>query len=123
MSRTNTTTPWKRWNIKKARSWSWDPDEWYQTGNELWDLRFYAGCKRQPQLIHRSFDTRGKYCSKIHLGPRIAASYALSRRNKTRTTEREYTEAARKLWNAGEDVDDLRDPIESQHGAILWDIW
>lgn len=133
MSRTNTTTPCMYWNIVDVTVTPGPPWEPYHRGkpyvdihgigNEMYDLRFYAGCKRQPQVVHMSFDTRGRYCSKIYLGPRIAASYALCRRNKTRAAEREYVEAARKLWNAGEDVDDLLEPADSRHGAILWDIW
>lgn len=122
MSRTNNTTRYDHWNIKKARSWSWDPDEWYRVGTELYDLRFYAGCKRQPQLVHREIVTYG-WASKITLRPRIAARCARKRRNGVRTAEREYNDVARKLWNGGEDVDDLLEPADSRHGAILWDIW
>ena len=132
MSRTNTTVPWRHWNIKQIRMFYGAPWSPYRgeffidisgIGNEMYDLRFYAGCKRQPQVVHKSFNTRGRYCSKIYLGPRIAASYANQRRRRTRASEREYEILTRDLWNAGDEVDDLIDPRDSRHGAILWDIW
>lgn len=131
MSRTNTTTPYEHWNIRQVTvSYGppWGPYygerfvDSHGVGNEMYDLRFYAGCKRQPQVVHREVRTYG-WANKIHLGPRIAAGYASHRRNVVRTAEREYNDAAAKLWNAGEDVDDLLEPADSRHGAVLWDIW
>lgn len=126
MSRTNNTVPYEHWNITATRNRRtyggyFGQDE-YGIGNEMYDLRFFAGCRRIPQVIHREIMTYG-WDSKIHLGPRIAASHALHRRNWVRTAEHEYNHTARRFWNAGEDVDDLLEPADSRHGAILWDIW
>jgi hypothetical protein len=144
VSRTNNTTPYTRWNIDEYYVWWGYETEPYritnktyhrvcgpwvgrwetsQAGTELWDLRFYAGCKREPQVIHRVLMLKATYGSRIFAGPGIAAEYARHRRNRVRTEEREYNDAVRALWNAGEDVDDLLEPADSRHGAILWDIW
>lgn len=123
MSRTNNTVLHAHWNVGRFREWPWDPDEWYQTGNELWGLRFYAGCKRRPQLIHRSFDTRGKYCYRLFAGQGIAWGYANHRRRVVRAEEREFTNLVRQVHRAGGDLDDVLEPADSRHGAILWDIW
>jgi hypothetical protein len=117
--------PYDHWNIPSTRTRTfrglyWQGDR--MIGNEMYDLRFYAGCKRQPQTVHKIVIADG-WDSKIHLGPRIAASYALRWRNRVRSAEREYNHTVRGLWNAGEDVDDLLEPADSRHGAILWDIW
>lgn len=122
----------KRWNIvrRKAdypRPWSPYPgvivecDE--SVGMETWDLRFYAGCRRTPQPVHRVLDFHGRYPSRFYYGADgVAKSYAGIRESELRMQVRLYTAQARELWNAGGDVDGLREP-DVRPRSIEYDLW
>jgi hypothetical protein len=130
LSRTAHHIPYKHWNIKKRTQEykSWPPSrrgivQWEETlGVILYDLRFYAGCKRQPQLIRRErWETSyGKTWG--HAGG-LAHGLAEIYQGAIRSRERVYATQIRKLANAGSDLDELIEPEgRVRHGAV-WDAW
>lgn len=147
MSRTNhhRRNP-KRWNITEVEyRWGWkteprklkrrvyrfavEPREWIRTeeqrqiGMETWDLRFYAGCRRRPQLIHRVLDFGTWYPWRFHHGTGgTARSYADIREGQFRSAVRAYERLARAVWNAGGDVDEIGEP-EQRPRSIDYDLW
>lgn len=127
MSRTNHHRRYDRWNIMEDRvtiNWNGDLEiETTHEGMETWDLRFYAGCRRRPQLIHRVLDFHGLHPWRIHYGrDGTAKSYADIREGQFRTAERQYLEAARAAWNAGEDVEEINE-LDSRPQFIAYDLW
>jgi hypothetical protein len=120
MSRTNHHRRYNRWNITRRkthypRTWNRYPgviveyDE--PVGMEVYDLRFYAGCRRRPQLIHRVLDTYGLYTWRMHHGrDGVAKSYADIREGQFRSSTRAYERLARAVWNAGGEVDEIGEP-------------
>lgn len=147
MSRTNHHRPYVRWNIVEVEYlWGWKtepkgsrpctwrgslrlttPWEWvrepyeHQIGVETWDLRFYAGCKRRPQLIHKSVRIYG-HCNRILVAQGVAASASVMWERSYRRQERDYTHEARGVHNAGGDVDELHEP-DKKPRSITWDLW
>lgn len=135
MSRTNHHISFSRGNRRAKELYFlnfWSPgynrgeliENWFAYGNETWDLRFYAGCRRVPQVIHKVVDTHGSgyYCYRLWLEPGIVKRYAKLRQREFRAQERQYTRRARALWNAGEDVDELTELNDRPHD-IWWDVW
>lgn len=139
MSRTNHHTNYRRANLAETHwqvSSGWDrgPDAQripystlyprrVQVGNETWDLRFYAGCRRIPELVHIVVDNRGAYCSKLWLEPGLAKSAAKLARGVKRARDRDYAVLARKTWRAGEDVHELLEPEGRNRHSADWDLW
>lgn len=129
MSRTNHHRRYRRWNIEEPyfaywhhrdAKWEW---ETHTTGMQIWDLRFYAGCRRRPQVIHRVLDFQGFYPVRILYGRHgVAKSYGDIREGQFRTATRRYVGEARAVWNAGSDVDEVREP-DSRPRSIDWDLW
>ena len=133
MSRTNKTTPYRRWNIRREEVWhgpAWGSHrgEIQITekilGTELYDLRYFAGCKRQPQQIHCEIRVWG-WESLIAFESTQVKWFAKERRGRVRSREREYNRLVRDLWNTGDEVDDILEPLDSTPacGAILWELW
>lgn len=148
MSRTNHhQRNYKRWNITGIEvRWGWkterrkvkrryydfiaEPSEWVATeetrhlGMELSDLRFYAGCRRQPELIHKRLEFYGRYPWRFHHGPGVAKPSADKWEGKLRGSVRQYVDEARDLYNAGDDwaIEDLVEP-DLRPRSIEWDIW
>jgi hypothetical protein len=137
---------YKLWNITETEyHWGWkreprkikrhvyqfavEPREWIRTeeqrqvGMETWDLRFYAGCRRRPQVIHRVLDFGTAYPWRFHHGTggtaRICADI---HERQFRTDTRRYVDQARAVWNAGGDVDEVREPGDRPR-SIEWDLW
>ncbi len=142
MSRTLSHVPYKHWNVREPHiSWGYD-DEQFEThgkrggklkpgatrewvvdmvaeGVELTDLRFYAGCRRVPQVIRK---TRASYtyagtwghCSGVARG--IAKEIAGSDRAAVRT----YGRAVAKAYRSGGDVDDYLEPDGRTRHAAIW---
>lgn len=129
MSRTNHHRRYGRWNIEEpyfvywhARNAEWTL-EYHKTGMEVWGLRFYAGCRRRPALVHRVLDTYGLYAWRMHHGrDGVAKSYGDIREGQFRTATRRYVEEARAVWNAGGDVDEINEP-DKRPRSIDWDLW
>lgn len=146
MSRTNHhRRNCKRWNLAETEYvWGWkteprklrrrvyrvyaEPREWVRTeeqrpiGIETWDLRFYAGCRRTPQVVHRVLDFHGRYPWRFHHGPGNAKPCADKWESKLRADARRYVEEARATHNAGEDVDELYEP-DLRPRSIEYDLW
>ena len=120
--------------IQLSHGWSWDENdvrvprgEYYVErepyGMQLWDLRFYAGCQRQPQVIHRVLDFHDRHPWRFHYGQDgTAKSYADLHEGEFRTAVRQYVNECRRLYNAGEDVDDAREPSPRPR-SIEYDLW
>jgi len=133
MSRTNHhQRNYKRWNItrRKAdypRAWSRYPGAIVEydepVGMETWDLRFYTGCRRTPQVIHRVLDFHSRYPWKFHYGSGgIEDSYASQREAEFRSETRLYVDAARRTYNAGGDVEELMEP-DPRPRSIEYLLW
>lgn len=131
MSRTNHhRRNYKRWNIEEPyfnylrfrNPETWET-EFHKVGMETWDLRFYAGCRRRPQVIHRVLDFGTAYPWRFHHGTggtaRICADIAEGR---FRADTRRYTGLARAVWNAGGELDGLDEPARRPR-SIEWDLW
>lgn len=132
MSRTNHHRRYNRWNMNRTEL-SWGPsygpyrgqltEDETKVGMEVWDLRFYAGCRRRPQVIHRVFDSHGLYTWRMFYGrDGVAKSYGDIREGQFRTASRRYVQAARAAWNAGEDVDEINEP-DKRPRSIDCDLW
>lgn len=129
MSRTNHHRRYKRWNIIEPY-FDWIPRgsrfgeiEYHNGGMELYDLRFYAGSRRQPQRVHRVLDFYGLHPWRIHYGrDGVAKSYADIREGQFRSASRRYVDEARAVWNAGGDVDEVREPDRRPY-RITYDLW
>lgn len=133
MSRTMHHVPWDRWNIKTVEvveryrlssnghhlvGNGLDFEE-HTVGHELYDLRFPAGCKRQPQKIHR---IRYDYSYWRTWGHHHAVSeWAKIRHRKKRAEEREFAGNVIKLARAGQPVDDLLEPEGRTRHSAVWD--
>lgn len=133
MSRTNKTTPYHRWNIREEQIWygpnygPWRGELLFDekiVGSQLNDLRYFAGCKRQPQQIHCELRIWG-WESLSSLESTQVKWFAKERRGRVRSREREYNRLTCDLWNAGDEVDDILEPLDSTPscGAILWELW
>lgn len=135
MSRTNHHVSYNRANRRARELYFlnfWNPgynrgellENWFAYGNETWDLRFYAGCKRVPQVVHKVIDTRGSgyYCHRLWLESGIVKVYGKIRQREFRASERRYADLARLTWNAGEDVEELLEP-STKTRDIWWDVW
>lgn len=131
MSRTNhhRRNP-KRWNITEPcfaylryRVLDITRVEEREVGIETYDLRFYAGCRRRPQAIHRVLYFGTAYPWRFHHGTGgTARSYADIRESQFRTASRRYVDEARDVWNAGGDVDEVREP-DRRPRSIDYDLW
>ena len=140
MSRTNHhQRNYKKWNlvgerVRVSNGWNRDDDgnrvprgviytEDWPHGMEVWDLRFFAGCRRRPQLIHRVLDFHGRYPARFHYGTGgTARSYADMREAEFRTFGRHYENECRLVYNAGGDVDEITEP-DLRPRSIEYDLW
>lgn len=132
MSRTNHhRRSYDRWNLIEVEVYygkRWTPyrgqffEEDRRVGMETWDLRFYAGCRRTPEVVHRELHFHGRYPWRFHHGPGNAGPAAAKQEAKFRADARRYTDEARGVWNAGGDVDELREP-DRRPWSIEWDLW
>jgi hypothetical protein len=135
MSRTNHHISFSRGNRRARELYYlkfWSPgynrgellENWFAYGNETWDLRFYAGCKRVPQVIHRVVDTRGTgyYCHRLWLEPGLVKRYGKIREREFRAQTRRYVNETRLTWNAGGDVEEITEP-DVKTGDIWWRVW
>lgn len=147
MSRTNHhRRSYKRWNITETEyRWGWkmeprklrrrvyqfavEPRAWirteeqWQVGMETWDLRFYAGCRRTPQAVHRVLYFGTAYPWRFHHGTGgTARSCADIAEGAFRGATHRYERLARAVWNAGGDVDGLTEP-DLRPRSIEWDLW
>jgi len=95
----------------------------YRNGMETYDLRFYAGCRRTPQPVHRVLDFHGRYPWRFHYGSDgVAKSYADIAEGELRAAVRIYTGEALKLLRAGEDLDELLEP-DLKPRSIEYELW
>jgi hypothetical protein len=132
MSRTNHHRRYDWWNMKEPDVYWGKPWSAYEgqifveertIGMEVWDLRFYAGCRRTPQVIHRVLDFHDLYPVRIHYGrDGVAKSYGDIREGQFRTATRRYVDEARMTYNAGGDVDEICEP-DKRPRSIDWDLW
>lgn len=129
MSRTMHHVTWKHWNVKATKLitvYRWGigrvglayEDE--TLGNELHDLRFYAGCKRTPQPIHL-IRWYTDYCTTWGHAGGLAKGYARKHRRRTRNEERAYGRDILKAYRAGEDPDEYTEPEGRTRHSALWE--
>jgi hypothetical protein len=137
MARSVNHTPYNHWNVRTTRI---RPAYWWRRGeninsdglaederiisNVIYDLRYYAGCKRVPQLLaHRTPDWGGWPYTWGHGGLRGWRSWSNQFEGGLRTAARQYTRDAAKLHRAGEDLDELLEPEGRHRHQALWDRW
>lgn len=131
MSRTLHHVRYKHWNVKVPRLttvYRWGiggvgldyEDE--VIGVELYDLRFYAGCKRQPQLVHRSREE----CSYVRTwGHAGGAAHGIAKEiaGAKRAEWRDYALDVTKAHRAGSDLEGLLEPEGRTRHQALWEAW
>lgn len=127
MSRTNHHRRYKRWNITRDRvtlRWNGALEiDSAREGMEVYDLRFYAGCRRTPQAVHRVLDFHGRYPWRILYGAYgVAKSYADIREGQFRAATRTYVQLVSFTWNAGGDVEEIGEP-DRRPRTIDYDLW
>lgn len=137
MSRTARHTPYDRWNIRATHI---RPAYWWRRnerliadglaeeeeilGNVVYDLRYYAGCKRTPQkLAHRTPDWGGWPYSWGHGGWRSWHEWANLLEGKIRAAAHGYTREAAKVHRAGGDVDELPEPDGRTRHSARYEAW
>lgn len=128
MSRSLNHVRYKHWNIRHTvvyavGSWStWaglNEDE-ETDGVELYDLRFYAGCKRVPQVVHRiRYDY--SYTRTWGHANGVARSYAKEQTGMHRAAVRAYGRDIVKAYRSGGDLDDYVEPEGRTRHRALWE--
>jgi len=128
LSRTMHHVAWKHWNLKRPTVYVYamyspyngleDGDE--TVGHELYDLRFYAGCRRTPQLVHLVRRYTGYSDTWGHAGG-VAKGYGRKHRRRTRNEERTYGRDVLKAHRAGEDADDYLEPEGRTRRSAIWE--
>lgn len=130
MSRTMHHVPWAHWNVKVTEvveryrlssngrrliGNGLDIEE-HTVGHELYDLRFFAGCKRQPQRVRhaRRYDSYALTWGHHH----AVSEWAKIRHRRKRAEERAFAADVVKRARAGQSVDDLLEPEgRTRHSA------
>ena len=93
-------------------------------GNVLWDLRFYAGCKRVPaKLVHRTPCWAGWPYSWGHAGTSAIGGWANQIEGGLRADARDYAREAVKVHRAGGEVEELPEPDGRTRHSALWEAW
>lgn len=131
MSRSLNHVRYNHWNIKRTTLttvYRWGiggvgldyEDE--TVGVELYDLRFYAGCQRVPQHVHR---TRYYYSYVRTWGHAngVARSYAKEMTGMHRAAVRAYGRDVVKAYRSGGDLDDYAEPEGRTRHRALWEAW
>ncbi len=127
MSRTLHHVRYKHWNIKRTTLvYRWGiggvgldyEDE--TIGVELYDLRFYAGCNRVPQVVYLRREEHNYTQTWGHHGG-AARGFAKERHGQYRAQVREYGRNAVKVYRSGGDTDDMIEPEGRTRHSALWD--
>jgi hypothetical protein len=143
MSRTMHHVRYKHWNIKRpdyywgyaddqyekvskrsrrvkpgaVPGWVMDPDT---VGVELYDLRFYAGCNRVPQVVYLRREEHSYTQTWGHHGG-AARGIAKEKHGQHRAQVREYGRNAVKVYRSGGDTDDMIEPEGRTRHTALWE--
>lgn len=128
MSRSLNHVRYKHWNIKRPRvatvyRYGIGAGLFYEEetmGAELYDLRFYAGCKRVPQTVHR---VRYDYSYTRTWGHAngVARSYAKEQAGMHRAAVRAYGRDIVKAYRSGGDLDEYTEPEGRTRHRALWE--
>ncbi len=124
MSRTVHHVRYDHWNVK-GRAWHyWRGEDEYPVGNVIWDLRFYAGCKRVPaRLRHATPCWDGWPYSWGHGGITAIREWANQIEGGLRAAARDYGRDAVKVHRAGGDLEGLAQPDGRTRHSALWEAW
>lgn len=120
MSRTVHHVAFDHWN--ERHDIEFRPGDTYSepVGHTIWDLRYYAGCRRIPERV-RAHVRFGGYLHG-HGGSddagRLAAEYEASLRNGWRM----FAAAAVKAHRGGGGLDGLLEPDGRHRHCALWDL-
>lgn len=145
MSRTLHHVRYNRWNVKELDPyWGYSDDQYEKVGNgrrmrrlkpgatpgwvpymhavgvELYDLRFYAGCQRVPQQVHRRRD----YYSYVRIWGHangVARSYAKEAAGSHRASVRAYGRDIVKAYRCGGDLEEYVEPEGRTRHNALWE--
>lgn len=127
MSRTAHHVRRQHWNVKafEQERWRvpWEKDFRFsldEVGLILYDLRFYAGCKRTPQKI-RKVVTDDNWLG--HGGASAVQHIAREFRSRQRNEERLYARNVRKMARAGGDLEEAPEPDGRTRHSAIWDAW
>jgi hypothetical protein len=107
--------------LKPGATPGWVP-RMHAVGHQLCDLRFYAGCKRQPQQVRRHRKDDSYVLTWGHTGGAahgIAKAIAGARRAEWRT----YALEVAKVHRAGSDYEELLEPEGRTRHQALWEAW
>lgn len=130
MSRSLHHVRYNHWNIKRTVldyrgriGFRVEFGEYEDTlGVELYDLRFYAGCKRVPQTVHRiRFDYQ--YVRTWGHANGVAHSYAKEMAGMHRAAVRAYGRDIIKAYRSGGDLDEYTEPEGRTRHRALWEAW
>jgi hypothetical protein len=122
LSRTAHHTPFAHWRLQGVEVFpnGWiDPYQW-PIMHVLYDLRYFAGCRRHPQKVRASVRWGGYVHG--HGGSRAAAIRGAEIEGGLRVDWRAFAAAAVKAHRAGGDVDDLLEPDARTRHQALWDL-
>jgi|SRR6185437_12833283 len=93
-------------------------------GNVVYDLRYYAGCKRVPRkIVRRTPDWGGWPYAWGHGGMAGVKHWADQIEGGIRAAARDYARAAVKTHRAGGDVEELLEPDGRTRGSALYEAW
>lgn len=105
--------------IKKPRTLVYKEELW-EVGHELYDLRFYAGCKRVPQNVRRAI-TLNNWLG--HGGGSRVQIYMDEYWGGHRAAGRSYGKEVKKAHRAGELYDDILEPEGRHRHQAIYDAW
>lgn len=105
--------------VKKPRNLIFKEESW-EVGHELYDLRFYAGCKRVPQRIRRVI-TPNNWLG--HGGGSRVQMYMDEYWGGHRAAGRIYGREVRKAHRAGEFYEDILEPEGRHRHSAIYDAW
>jgi hypothetical protein len=115
------------WNVKtlEVERWRvpWEQEfraSWNEVGHIQYDLRFYAGCKRIPEMTRHSVTKRNWLG---HGGSSAVRGYARKFWGRQRNEERMYALDIRKTAQAGGDLEEIPEPDGRTRHSAIWDAW
>lgn len=122
MSRTAHHVPLGRWNQLEHEDDPRPGREGYDwaVGHVVYDLRFFAGCRRRPQKVTAS--VRGGGYIHGHGGTQVVQVRAREIEGGLRAGWRAFAATAVKTWRAGEDVGELLEPDGRTRHQAVWDL-
>lgn len=122
MARTVHHVPLRRWNRREfdvgPRTGLPEAFDW-ATGHVLWDLRFFAGCRRVPQRLRHEVAGGGYIHG--HGGTKAVQVRAREIEGGLRAGLRAFAAGAVKAHRAGADVGGLLEPEGRTRHEAVWD--